>query len=267
MLKVKDLALGSGLPKIFASITETDQKSVIADADIMVQRNVDVVEWRTDCFKDIQDEETVRQTLKRLHMSLYGIPLLITYRSCGEGGSGDLPKEAIRRLLKDFSASPYVDMIDTEVFLGQDPSETVKKFNEDGSLEKETASFIKEIRENSICIGSFHDFSRTPSPADIISVLRIEDKLGCDILKCACMPESDLDVLNLMNAVEQVHITTEKPVISMSMGGRGTISRIACESYGCAASFASVGKQSAPGQVEISKLRSMLEMLHNARLS
>ena len=41
---------------------------------------------------------------------------------------------------------------------------------------------------------------------------------------------------------------TEKPVIAMSMGNLGSMSRIAGENFGSSVTFATVGKASAPGQ-------------------
>ena len=44
MVQVGDVSIGSGKPKICASITETDRKSIIAAADILLQKRVDIIE-------------------------------------------------------------------------------------------------------------------------------------------------------------------------------------------------------------------------------
>ena len=48
MVQVGDVSIGSGKPKICASITETDRKSIIAAADILLQKRVDIIEWRIE---------------------------------------------------------------------------------------------------------------------------------------------------------------------------------------------------------------------------
>ena len=55
---------------------------------------------------------------------------------------------------------------------------------------------------------------------------------------------------------------TEKPVIAMSMGNLGSMSRIAGENFGSAVTFATVGKASAPGQFPVEELRMMMNALH-----
>jgi 3-dehydroquinate dehydratase-1 len=47
----------------------------------------------------------------------------------------------------------------------------------------------------------------------------------------------------------------------MSMGALGVVSRIAGGLYGNAMTFASAGKASAPGQVEVETLRSAMRLL------
>ena len=55
-------------------------------------------------------------------------------------------------------------------------------------------------------------------------------------------------------------------MISMAMGGLGSISRIAGENFGSAVTFATVGAASAPGQFPIQELRTMMEVLHQKNI-
>ena len=55
---------------------------------------------------------------------------------------------------------------------------------------------------------------------------------------------------------------TEKPLVSMSMGNLGSMSRIAGENFGSSITFATVGEASAPGQFPIKELRMMMSALH-----
>lgn len=266
MVLVKNIKFGEGMPKIGASITEEDQKSVIAAADIMVQKNIDFVEWRLDYFKQLENVNIMNETLRRLNMSLEGTPLFLTYRTVSEGGKGEIETPKIRELLLSLSKSPYVDMVDVEVFSDKDFDETVDLYIDDDKTDEEVKDYIDKLKKNVTVIGSYHNFNKTPEKLRIEAALKIIDILGCDILKIAVMPDNNTDVLTLMSAVNEMHeLVTKKPIIAMSMGKIGSVSRIICETYGCAATFASVGQASAPGQIESAKLRSIMRTLNDIR--
>ncbi|MEE3393594.1 MAG: type I 3-dehydroquinate dehydratase [Lachnospiraceae bacterium] len=267
MLEIGNVRFGDGIPKICSSITEEDRKSVIASADIMVQRDVDFIEWRIDYFQDIDRPDVLEDTLRRLHNSLEGRPLLVTYRSVNEGGKGKKSQEEIEKFLMKAAGSPYVDMVDIEAFMGLDLQDELESLRNGDGVSPDKVSLIDQLKKDAYVVGSYHNFDSTPSMNDIEDIFRYIRALGCDILKAAFMPESNEDVLNLMHGVSHIHMEDpDIPVISISMGNIGVISRMACESYGCAASFASVGKASAPGQVDIDKLRDIISMLHTVRM-
>ena len=64
MVQVGDVSIGSGKPKICASITETDRKSIIAAADILLQKRVDIIEWRIDYYSEVHHWDMVLETLQ-----------------------------------------------------------------------------------------------------------------------------------------------------------------------------------------------------------
>lgn len=53
------------------------------------------------------------------------------------------------------------------------------------------------------------------------------------------------------------------PLVTMSMGQLGVISRITGELTGSAMTFASVQKASAPGQINVSDMQMLLEAIHH----
>ena len=115
-------------------------------------------------------------------------------------------------------------------------------------------------------IGSNHDFEKTPSKDEIVSRLTTMKQHGADIPKIAVMPEDAGDVLTLLKATREFHLAfPEIPVITMSMGTDGMISRIAGEVIGSAVTFGSGVSASAPGQIPAKKLREILEILHEKR--
>ena len=86
---------------------------------------------------------------------------------------------------------------------------------------------------------------------------------GADLAKIAVMPKEEQDVIGLLNAtwtMKKFHPDT--PVITMSMGQRGMISRLCGELYGSAVTFAAYEKASAPGQMQVEEVREIIEKLH-----
>ena len=96
------------------------------------------------------------------------------------------------------------------------------------------------------------------------------DEKGADILKLAMMPKAPEDVLNLLYATVQINTFLReksrseeeiKPVITMSMGKLGAVTRISGETFGSAVTFGAMEKASAPGQLETEALYNILEIL------
>ena len=88
--------------------------------------------------------------------------------------------------------------------------------------------------------------------------------MGADILKIAVMPQSRKDVVTLLSATEEMDCRTTRPLITMSMGPLGMISRLCGEVFGSSLTFGSVGKTSAPGQVSAKELANVLKLIHES---
>ena len=77
------------------------------------------------------------------------------------------------------------------------------------------------------------------------------------------MPQTRTDVLELLAATaEMADRHPETPVITMSMGTLGAVSRLAGEAFGSAMTFANPGQASAPGQVSLDVVNDALDALH-----
>lgn len=112
---------------------------------------------------------------------------------------------------------------------------------------------------------SSHDFDQTPALEEMCGRLQRMEALGGDIAKLAVMPNDELDVLRLMEASLRAHRQMQIPLITMSMGSLGMLSRIGGELIHSTVTFASVGKRSAPGQPDAAEARAALAMLHETR--
>ena len=87
---------------------------------------------------------------------------------------------------------------------------------------------------------------------------------GADIAKLAVTPQAADDVLVLLQATLSASQRVQIPVITMSMGGIGAVTRLCGWLYGSVMTFA-VGKgSSAPGQIPIEDLRAALQTMQRA---
>ena len=109
---------------------------------------------------------------------------------------------------------------------------------------------------------SSHDFHKTPPRAELVSRMVAMQRAGADLPKLAVMPQSRADVLELLAATaEMTDYHPETPVITMSMGALGAVSRLCGEAFGSAMTFANPGTASAPGQVGLDVVNAVLDSL------
>ena len=108
-------------------------------------------------------------------------------------------------------------------------------------------------------------FFKTPAKADIIYRLRKMQDMNADIPKIAVMPQNKKDVLTLLAATEEMTTNyADRPIITMSMAGTGVISRLCGEVFGSSMTFGAAKKASAPGQMGVNDLSTVLDLLHKA---
>lgn len=246
---VKNCKIGEGKPKIIVPIVGVTQEDILGQAATFDAIPVDVVEWRIDWYEDGFDTEKVIDTAGKLQQILGEIPLLCTFRTAKEGGEKAIEPEAYAQLLKDVAASGKVDIIDVEIFTGDE--------------------LVRDIIDTAhaagvVVIASNHDFFKTPSQADIVCRLRKMQDMGADIPKIAVMPTCKKDVITLLAATEEMATNfADRPIVTMSMGGTGVISRLVGESVGSAMTFGVASKASAPGQIGVKELAQTLDIIHN----
>ena len=160
----------------------------------------------------------------------------------------EIREAAYVELNRRMSGAGYIDMVDVEMFSGDDTVSALVR-----------CAHACQVK----VVGSNHDFQKTPAKEEIVARLRRMQELDADILKIAVMLRSKKDVLTLLAATEEMCSEyANRPVITMSMDGMGVISRLCGEAFGSAVTFGSAGKASAPGQVEAGELRRVFTLLH-----
>ena len=249
-VKVRNIEIGAGIPKICVPIVGVTREEILVVAENIKSTKADVVEWRVDWYEDIFDFTKTEATMQALREVLGEMPILFTFRTSKEGGEKAIETEAYVELNQNAAKTGLVDLVDVEAFTGDDVVKAV----------------VEIAHENGVkVIASNHDFHKTPAKEEIVSRLRKMQELGADIPKIAVMPQNKKDVLTLLAATEEmVSEYADRPIITMSMSGTGVISRLCGEVFGSALTFGAVGKVSAPGQMGIEDLTTVLGLLHKS---
>ena len=243
---VGGLSIGTGRPKIVVPVMAENLTGLLQAAEAVRHSPAQIVEWRLDGFEGVFDKSALLEAAAALSAALGDLPLLATFRTHREGGERAASESEYAALIETLADSGLADLIDIELFTGDD--------------------FVR--REIEFChsrgvrvIVSSHDFHATPPKEELIARLNKMERLGADLSKLAVMPERPEDVLTLLAATREVSAHAARPVVTMSMGRLGAVSRISGEVFGSALTFGAVGRVSAPGQVEAGALAQVLPLL------
>ncbi|MCY8978853.1 type I 3-dehydroquinate dehydratase [Bacillus halotolerans] len=248
VLTIKGVSIGEGMPKIIVPLMGKTEKQILKEAEAVKLLDPDIVEWRVDVFEKADDSEAVIKMISKLRESLRDKLFLFTFRSHKEGGSKEMDVSSYIALLETAIRTKDIDFIDIELFSGEANVEALV------SLAGENGVYV---------IMSNHDFQKTPAKDEIISRLRKMQELGAHIPKIAVMPKDAGDLLTLLDATYTMKTKyADRPMITMSMAGTGLVSRLSGEVFGSACTFGAGEEASAPGQIPVSELRNVLEVLH-----
>lgn len=247
---IRDLTIGHGKPKVIVPIVGITHNEILSTVEKIDFAQIDLIEWRVDFFEDVFDTEKLNETLAELRKILKEIPLLFTFRTKLEGGEKEINLDNYVNLNLSAARSGYVDLIDVEIMSGDEAVKTL----------------IASLHENNIkVIASNHDFHKTPPKDELVARLRKMQDMNADILKIAVMPQSKEDVLELLSATTLMHSRyANKPIVTMAMGPLGVITRLTGEVFGSSMTFGAVGQVSAPGQIPVDDLETVLSIVHNS---
>jgi len=236
---------GEGQVLICTPLVGKTPEAVLSELMIVLPKKPDLIEWRVDFFEEIANTGTVIEVAGLIKKAAGSIPIIFTCRSINEGGERiPLDGAGLVQLFVAICAARCVDVIDFELSNPADQLATLREAS----------------RANDVAmIMSYHNFQMTPEAAVIEGKYAEAQQLGADIGKVAVMPRSPGDVLTQMGATWRACEAGTIPLIGMSMGGFGSVSRMVGGVFGSTVTFA-VGKAaSAPGQIPIEELRSALQ--------
>lgn len=220
-----------GKVELNKSIVASIGKAPVESAIKAKKLGADILELRIDLL-DVETNKTL-QKLKKL-----GLPLIITNRMKQEGGAWEGSED--ERIQKLLSLLPFADAVDIEL-CAEKRDDVVKKAK---STEKKV-------------IISTHDFQKTPGYDVMMGIINESFEAGADIAKLAVMPGSLEDVLRLL----EITLHSKRAVCTIAMGNIGRHSRVIAPVYGSVMTYGYADKPTAPGQLKVDELKSMLNML------
>lgn len=247
---IRDVAIGGEKPLICLPLLAKQKSDLFKQASQAKKLMADLLEWRVDCFEQAEDRDVCLQSLRELRNETGSIPLIFTCRSHLEGGQSTMTEEKRLELISGALMTGNIDIVDIEMSSGVDFVESIKNITE-------------QTRSNLIL--SYHNFEKTPSEEFIVDKLVQAEEMGADIAKVAVMPENNRDVLTLMSATDRARTTLLRiPIITMSMGAVGAVTRLAGGQFGSDITFATGAVSSAPGQLAIADVRMVMDILMQA---
>ncbi len=224
---------------IATALTDGAPSGQARQARLAQQQGAGAVELRADL---LADPAQVRAALTAVRAAS-SLPLLLTYRSATEGGKGAGHGQGYEDYLASLlQLRPAVAAVDIEMAC---PA---------------SKALVAEAKAGGYdVVGSCHDFTATPSMAQITQKLAQITAAGADITKVAYMPRTAQDVAALRHAAHDfAGAYPHQPLIAISMGQLGAPSRTDLANCLTFATIAD-GAASAPGQATIAYVRAWLE--------
>lgn len=259
-IKVKDLVLEAGKPKIAVPITGTTHDGIMKDVKEIIKSPCDILEWRADYYfgeienleEKVENTEAHRQMIRILDDIDYlagDRPLIFTIRGHGHGGRVAISREHAFDLSSLAAQSKLVDFVDMELFDDDDTYD-----------EQQVIRQIEEIHSFGVrVILSFHDYDTMITNEQIINVAALMRDLGADIVKIACMAHTEDEVKGMFEASDDLTKGDQNPVILIAMGEAGIPSRILGGRHGSCITFAQGQKATAQGQLKAVTLSKYLD--------
>lgn len=224
---------------IATALTDGAPSGQARQARLAQQQGAGALELRADL---LADPAQVRAALTAVRAAS-SLPLLLTYRSTTEGGKGAGHGQGYEDYLASLlQLRPAVAAVDIEMAC---PA---------------SKALVAEAKAGGYdVVGSCHDFTATPSAAQIAEKLAQITAAGADITKVAYMPRTAQDVAALRHAAHDfAGAYPHQPLIAISMGQLGAPSRtdlVNCLTFATIAD----GAASAPGQATIAHVKAWLE--------
>lgn len=239
------ITLSNNQARVCVPVMGKTTEEVLQQLKSVVEMEPDIIEWRGDFF-ETDNNEGYLNVLKQMKDVNENIPVIFTIRTDSEGGNKKIGWNEYCDLClfiaekgKEFN----VEFVDVEVFKDDKANELINSLHEKGMN----------------VIGSNHHFDKTPDKEEMVKILSNIEKSGADVCKLAVMPRDKKDVEVLIEASKETDEKIKAPIITMSMGELGAITRVIPKITKTSVTFAAGVSASAPGQPGIKVVRKLLQ--------
>lgn len=239
------ITLSNNQARVCVPVMGKTTEEVLQQLKSVVEMEPDIIEWRGDFF-ETDNNEGYLNVLKQMKDVNENIPVIFTIRTDSEGGNKKIGWNEYCDLClfiaekgKEFN----VEFVDVEVFKDDKANELINSLHEKGMN----------------VIGSNHHFDKTPDKEEMVKILSTIEKSGADVCKLAVMPRDKKDVEVLIEASKETDEKIKAPIITMSMGELGAITRVIPKITKTSVTFAAGVSASAPGQPGIKVVRKLLQ--------
>lgn len=264
-LKVREMILEPGRPKVAVSIISEYPADIIAECEEINDLPCDIVEWRADYYLSAIEDLDGYLSDKNGYLDMVKIlddinyiagdkPVIFTVRSEGQGGHVDTTRAQLESIYGLAAETHLVDFIDIEL---EDADGIV---HEEWIREQIGEAHLHGVK----VILSHHDFDVMPEPARLVELVKKMHMLGGDIYKVAAMAADRTDAENMLKVANFVMGKNIGPVIMVPMGEAGKSARVAAGRYGSCITFAAGKGESAPGQVDALTMKKWLDSYYGA---
>ena len=239
------ITLSNNQARVCVPVMGKTTEEVLQQLKSVVEMEPDIIEWRGDFF-ETDNNEGYLNVLKQMKDVNENIPVIFTIRTDSEGGNKKIGWNEYCDLClfiaekgKEFN----VEFVDVEVFKDDKANELINSLHEKGMN----------------VIGSNHHFDKTPDKEEMVKILSTIEKSGADVCKLAVMPRDKKDVEVLIEASKETDEKIKAPIITMSMGELGAVTRVIPKITKTSVTFAAGVGASALGQPGIKVVRKLLQ--------
>lgn len=227
-------------------VISQNEEEWIRDVREIAEHKPDVLEWRIDYYDQLDNPRHIQKALEAVDSITSNIPILLTFRHVQEGGVREVSQQTRLQVIQTACETGKISMVDVE--LANDPE------------------FLEEVKaiaqkQDVRLLLSYHDFMETPSEEKIIEILAACRKQGADAAKVSVMAQNFGDVLVLAKATRRAKKEIGIPLIMVSMGAVGSITRLLGGVIGSDLTFLCAKGASGPGQIDIEEFRQMNRLL------
>ena len=236
-----------GRPVICTPVVGSTSDAVFSELAYVIEKKPDMIEWRADYFDNISDADNVLDVANAFKQKAGAIPVIFTVRSFREGGRPvPLSESEITSLNAAICKDTDIEYVDFEL-----------------SNARENIDFLLTTAHGNDkkVIASYHEHSYTPDREVLLRKFLDAETQGFDVAKVAVMPKQMEDVLTLLSVALEARKRIRIPLIPISLGSYGAVTRLIGGVFGASASFAVGHTASAPGQIPIDDLRTVLDII------